>query len=288
MATVRVLRESAHVYSKVVDKSTVPNTITWAALVCVTAPKGELNNIYTLTSHNDLTRYFGTPTKDHTSLICADKLVSNDCSLYAIRVAHENSLASSSVYIKQKNYVYQGTGTYDSSIQTASELILQDENNKNIKNVTSYLTFEGSESISSVYTMWNKDVVFGKNSVYQIDSETNKPSNELTKYCLVLSDVLNEDNVQVYKKDESEPIDSNLYETGWFCGYGKNKKSAIVFDLSTSPLSLNEKVDVSFEAKQTFVLNTGSSNNLEVYCYMQSKAGGSEELIFSDPEFVIE
>ena len=41
----RTQRESAHVFSRVVDKSKVPSALSWAALGCVTASKGELNKV---------------------------------------------------------------------------------------------------------------------------------------------------------------------------------------------------------------------------------------------------
>lgn len=288
MSTVRVARESAHVYSRVIDKSTVPNTITWAALVCVTAPKGELNTIYTLQTQKDLKNYLGTPTTDNISLICADKLLSEGCSLYAIRVAHENSLASSKAIIKTKSFIIDGQGNYDvssSDISQATKVNLHRKGeDKNLRNLTSYLTFTGEEP--AVYTMTNVSVPLEAKQVYKI--EDGEKGNAVTKYCLILSDILNEGNVQVYAKGADTPIDSAKYDATWFYGEGKNKVSAIVFDLETSPLAVNELADISFEAKQMFVQNTGSTNASDIYCYMQYKSGTSDDIVFSDPNFIIE
>lgn len=289
MSTVRVARESAHVYSRVIDKSTVPNTITWAALVCVTAPKGELNTIYTLQTQNDLKKYLGTPTTDNISLICADKLLSEGCSLYAIRVAHENSLASSNAIIKTKSFIIDGHGNYDvagGDISQATKVNLhRKDEDKNLRNLTSYLTFTGVEP--AVYTMKNVSVPLEAKQVYQIE-EDGKKGNAVTKYCLVLSDILKDGNVQVYAKGSDTPIDPEKYDATWFYGEGKNKVSAIVFDLETSPLAVNELADISFEAKQMFVQNTGSTNASDVYCYMQYKSGDSAEIVFDNPNFIIE
>lgn len=288
MSTVRVARESAHVYSRVIDKSTVPNTITWAALVCVTAPKGELNTIYTLQTQNDLKKYLGTPTTDNISLICADKLLSEGCSLYAIRVAHENSLASSKAIIKTKSFIIDGQGTYDVSgnISQATKVNLRREGeDKNLRNLTSYLTFTGVDP--DVYTMKNVNVPLEAKQVYQIEEDGTK-GNAVTKYCLILSDILKDENVKVYAKGSDTPIELDKYETNWFYGEGKNKVSAIVFDLENSPLAVNELADISFEAKQMFVQNTGSTNASDIYCYMQYKSGTSDDIVFSDPNFIIE
>lgn len=288
MSTVRVARESAHVYSRVIDKSTVPNTITWAALVCVTAPKGELNTIYTLQTQNDLKKYLGTPTTDNISLICADKLLSEGCSLYAIRVAHENSLASSKAIIKTKSFIIDGQGNYDVSgeISQATKVNLHRKGeDKNLKNLTSYLTFTGAEP--AVYTMKNVSVPLEAKQVYQIE-EDGKKGNAVTKYCLILSDVLDGEDVVVYAKGSDTPIDPEKYDATWFYGEGKNKVSAIVFDLETSPLAVNELADISFEAKQMFVQNTGSTNASDIYCYMQYKSGDSAEIVFDNPNFIIE
>lgn len=288
MSTVRVARESAHVYSRVIDKSTVPNTITWAALVCVTAPKGELNTIYTLQTQNDLKKYLGTPTIDNISLICADKLLSEGCSLYAIRVAHENSLASSKAIIKTKSFIIDGQGNYDVSgdISQATKVNLRRKNeDKNLRNLTSYLTFTGVEP--DVYTMKNVNVPLEAKQVYQIEEDGTK-GNAVTKYCLILSDILKDENVKVYAKGSDTPIELDKYETNWFYGEGKNKVSAIVFDLENSPLAVNELADISFEAKQMFVQNTGSTNASDIYCYMQYKSGTSDDIVFSDPNFIIE
>ena len=46
--------------------------------------------------------------------------------------------------------------------------------------------------------------------------------------------------------------------------------------------------DISFEAKQMFVQNTGSTNSSDIYCYMQYKSGNSDDIVFSDPNFIIE
>lgn len=288
MSTVRVARESAHVYSRVIDKSTVPNTITWAALVCVTAPKGELNTIYTLQTQKDLKNYLGTPTTDNISLICADKLLSEGCSLYAIRVAHENSLASSKAIIKTKSFIIDGQGNYDvssSDISQATKVNLRREGeDKNLRNLTSYLTFTGVEP--AVYTMNNVNVPLEAKQVYKI--EDGKKGNAVTKYCLILSDILNDGNVQVYAKGSNTPIAPEKYEATWFYGEGKNKVSAIVFNLEDSPLAVNELADISFEAKQMFVQNTGSTNASDIYCYMQYKSGDSEDIVFSNPNFIIE
>ena len=288
MSTVRVARESAHVYSRVIDKSTVPNIITWAALVCVTAPKGELNTIYTLQTQKDLKNFLGTPTTDNISLICADKLLSEGCSLYAIRVAHENSLASSNAIIKTKSFIVDGHGTYDVQgdiAQSTKVNLHRKDEDKNLRNLTSYLTFTGEES--AVYTMTNVNVPLEAKQVYQIGVD-GKKGNAVTKYCLILSDILKDGNVKVYAKGSNTPIDSNKYKTNWFYGEGKNKVSAIVFDLETSPLAVNDLANISFEAKQMFVQNTGSTNSSHIYCYMQYKSGNSDDIVFSDPNFIIE
>ena len=288
MSTVRVARESAHVYSRVIDKSTVPNTITWAALVCVTAPKGELNTIYTLQTQKDLKNFLGTPTTDNISLICADKLLSEGCSLYAIRVAHENSLASSNAIIKTKSFIVDGQGTYDVQgdiAQSTKVNLHRKDEDKNLRNLTSYLTFTGEES--AVYTMTNVNVPLEAKQVYQIGVDGEK-GNAVTKYCLILSDILKDGNVKVYAKGSNTPIDSNKYESNWFYGEGKNKVSAIVLDLGNSPLAVNDLADISFEAKQMFVQNTGSTNSSDIYCYMQYKSGNSDDIVFSEPNFIIE
>ena len=215
--------------------------------------------------------------------------MSEGCSLYAIRVAHENSLSSAQAVVKTKSYIHTGLGNYDSIIKedvTKINLRASESDTKNLKNLSSYLTFYGSEH--HVYTMINEDVPLTPKQVYQIDPETGKKSDAITKYCLALSDVLSGENIAIYSKSSSTPIDPSLYETDWFYGEGKNRASAVVFNLEDSPLAVNELADISFDAKQQFVQNTGSTNASDVYCYMQYKSGISSEIVFSDPVFVIE
>lgn len=259
----RTQRESAHVYSRVVDKSQVPSAITWAAIGCVTASRGELNKVYQIGTTELLESIFGEPSQEHISLICASKIISDDNTMYLIRVAHENSLRGSQVIVStEKSYenATAGIGVIEeeTKIQLKEISTLVD-----IKNISSDLYFY-LDNIVEFITMKNDSVAAGYRDVYQLDSRGNKNvSNEL---CLLLSDVLDDSQeVHVYKSGTQEELEQFDFDFNWFYGDGYSKRSVIVLK-SSSGIVENKTCDVVFSIRQSAqrAFNTSTPNKVIV------------------------
>lgn len=244
----RTQRESAHVYSRVVDKSQVPSSVTWAALGCVTASRGELNKVYQVGTTDYLEKVFGEPTQEHISLICASKIIYDNNTMYLIRVAHENSLKGSQVVVSTEK-IYENATAGIGVIEEDARIQLKEITTlKDIKNIASDLTFY-LDNIEEFITMTNQAVQAGYRDVYQIDNRGNKTfSNEL---CLLLSDVLDiEQPVVVTKSESGVELGQTDFDSNWFYGDGYAKRSAIVLK-STSGVVENKSCDVTFKMKQT-------------------------------------
>lgn len=254
----RPQRESAHVYSRVVDKSQVPSSLRWAAIGCVTASKGELNHIYQCGTTDYLASVFGEPSKDHISLICANKIIADDNTMFLIRVAHENSLRGAQAIVStETNYnrpnqpkAIGELEAYPESEEGVKDLIqLKEEDlpNANLKNISSMLTFL-LDNESDVISLTNKRIPATYRDVYQVDAKGNRTySNEL---CLLLSDVLDQDHeVEVSLSDGGTVVEPSKYQSNWYYGEDFGLKSVIVLSPSAGVVE-NRNCDVSFSIKQ--------------------------------------
>lgn len=96
MALDVVDRLSAQVISSITDLSQIDTTPEYSFFAMVTAPKGDVNYPYLIQTTQQLEAYFGTPTPDHLSLICAQKIIESGFPGYIIRVA-SSALAAAHV-----------------------------------------------------------------------------------------------------------------------------------------------------------------------------------------------
>lgn len=248
----RTQRESAHVFSRVVDKSKVPSALTWAALGCVTASKGELNKVYQCGTTDYLDSIFGEPSKDHISLVCASKIIADDNTMFIIRVAHENSLRGAQAIVSTEtnyNHPTKAIGVLEPEDNPVKRLIQlqEEESNENLKNIASTLSFDLDNS-EDLIQLSNKRVSASYRDVYQVDSNGNKSvSNEL---CLLLSDVLDTSGtVKVTLSDSGVEVDATKYTTNWFYGDGYSTRSVIVLSPSSGVVE-NRNCDIEFSIKQ--------------------------------------
>ena len=207
----RTQRESAHVYSRVVDKSQVPSALTWAALGCVTASKGELNKVYQCGTTDYLASVFGEPSKDHISLVCASKIIAEDNTMFVIRVAHENSLRGAQAIISTETN-YDGGKDHAAGVVDPSTMTIQlkegtDGTGDNLRNIASTMSVDfplQEDDEDNIFDMMNDNLPAMYRDVYQLDSKGNQNvSNEL---CLLLSDVadlsdLENHPVMLFRKD---------------------------------------------------------------------------------------
>lgn len=248
----RTQRESAHVFSRVVDKSKVPSALTWAALGCVTASKGELNKVYQCGTTDYLDSIFGEPSKDHISLVCASKIIADDNTMFIIRVAHENSLRGAQAIVSTEtnyNHPTKAIGVLEPEDNPVKRLIQlqEEESHENLKNIASTLSFDLDNS-EDLIQLSNKRVSASYRDVYQVDSNGNKSvSNEL---CLLLSDVLDTSGtVKVTLSDSGVEVDATKYTTNWFYGDGYSTRSVIVLSPSSGVVE-NRNCDIEFSIKQ--------------------------------------
>ena len=246
----RTQRESAHVFSRVVDKSQVPSSLTWAAIGCVTASKGELNKIYQCGTTDYLASVFGEPSSDHIALVCASKIIAEDNTMFIIRVAHENSLRGAQAIVSTETTYdsrNKAIGVVEDDVRIQFKEML--DNTKDVKNIDSTLSFVFSDGVEDGAIAFNNiNVPASYNDVYQVDENGNKSySNEL---CLILSDVLDDTkDVIVTKSNENETLSPVDYETNWFYGDGYLRKSVIVLKPSASVVE-NKNCNVAFSVKQ--------------------------------------
>lgn len=258
----RTQRESAHVSSRVVDKSKVPSALTWAALGCVTASKGELNHVYQCTSTDYLESIFGEATKDHISLVCASKIIDDDNTMFLIRVAHENSLRGAQAVVSTETIYGQTKKAIGSLEPESSEekdyIQLKNESlpQYDLKNIASTLKFDLDDD-TELISMLNKNVPALYRDVYQIDSKGNKSySNEL---CLLLSDIAEiSESVIITLSDSGVLVDPSKYTSNWFYGEDYAKRSAIVLSPSSGVVE-NRNCDVDFKIKQKAQRSYGTS-----------------------------
>lgn len=282
----RTQRESAHVSSRVVDKSKVPSALTWAALGCITASKGNLNEVYQVNSTEQLASYFGDPSSEHVSLICADKIIAEDNTMFLIRVAHENSLRGAQVVVPTEEIygtssgqkrgfgAVTGTVTEGNDGPATNDLVIQikeeDEPKNNIKNIADNLSMDVKNGL---LTMENSSVMATYRDVYQIDEHGNRTySNEL---CLLLSDV--SELVKSVKKStsgSSSVLNQTQYEDNWFYGEGYAMRTAVVLKASSSIVE-NTPCDVIFEIKQSIMraYDTSSPNKVTVPVSLKTSSG---------------
>ena len=278
----RTQRESAHVSSRIVDKSQVPNPLSWAALGCVTASKGELNHVYQVNTTDLLSSIFGEPSTEHISLICADKIIAEDNTMFLIRVAHENSLRGAQVVVstedifgagakEAKGIVTDVSGdnsgasvvSGDNSIATSSLVInlVENPSEDQLKNISDDLSMDiDNVLLDGAIMMENKSVVATYRDVYQMDDKGNKTfSNEL---CLLLSDLAYsvEEVVKshVAGMPDPEPLNSTQFESNWFYSDGYTMKTVIVLKASAS-IAENTPCDVVFSLKQTAMRAYGTN-----------------------------
>ena len=236
------------------------------------ASKGELNKVYQINSTDLLASTFGEPSPDHIALICADKIIAEDNTMFIIRVAHENSLRGAQVVVSTDE-VYGGTGNKiaigvvtgsvttgneDGATQTlvinvaeecaTSELVPD----KNLKNIADNLSMNVVAADTKI-TMENKSVTATYRDVYQLDDKGNKSYSE--ELCLLLSDVVDLDKDIIVSKspvsgqDASELLDETQFEANWFFGEGYEMKSVIVLKPSASIVE-NTPCNVIFDIKQ--------------------------------------
>jgi len=292
----RTQRESAHVYSRVVDKSQVPSALTWAALGCVTASKGELNKVYQCGTTDYLNSVFGEHSKDHISLVCASKIIADDNTMFVIRVAHENSLRGAQAIISTETN-YDGKD-HAVGIVEPSTMIIQlkedDENGDNLRNIASTMSADlpvSEGDADNIFDMINDNLPAMYRDVYQIDSKGNQNvSNEL---CLVLSDVadlsdLENHPVLLFRKDGNTDvqIDSSKYQIeNWFYGEGYAKRSVIVLSPSAGIVE-NRNCMVMFGVKQTAQRAYGTASPNKVVVPLIIKSAAIEPVEPVDPENV--
>ena len=271
----RTQRESAHVSSRIVDKSQVPNPLSWAALGCVTASKGELNHVYQVNTTDLLSSIFGEPSTEHISLICADKIIAEDNTMFLIRVAHENSLRGAQVVVstedsfgagaKEAKGIVTGASVVsgDNSVATSSLVInlVENPSEDQLKNISDDLSMDiDNVLLDGAIMMENKSVVATYRDVYQMDDKGNKTfSNEL---CLLLSDLAYsvEEVVKshVAGMPDPEPLNSTQFESNWFYSDGYTMKTVIVLKASAS-IAENTPCDVVFSLKQTAMRAYGTN-----------------------------
>lgn len=270
----RTQRESAHVSSRIVDKSQVPNPLSWAALGCVTASKGELNHVYQVNTTDLLSSIFGEPSIDHIALVCADKIIADDNTMFLIRVAHENSLRGAQVIVstedvygagaKEAKGVVSGEVTINENSYATSSLkisLVDVSTDDNLKNIAEELSMDiGNVFLDGEIMMENKSVVATYRDVYQVDDKGNKSfSNEL---CLLLSDLAY--NVEKVVKSvgagqpEPEPLSPTQIETNWFYSDGYTQRTVVVLKPSSS-ISENTPCDVVFSLKQVAMRAYGTN-----------------------------
>lgn len=288
----RTQRESAHVSSRVVDKSKVPSATTWAALGCVTASKGELNHIYQVNTTDLLASIFGEPSKDHIALVCADKIISEDNMMYLIRVAHENSLRGAQVVVstddvygdkgKRAIGVVTGEVTDGKDSGATSDLVINvvsDDDREPLKNIADELSME---VLNSYLKMENASVLASYREVYQLDANGNKAYSE--ELCLLLSDVLDQDKEVVVRRspvsgqETPDALNSTQYEVNWYYSEGYSMRSAIVLKPSSS-ITENTPCDVVFEMKQVVqrAYGTNSPNKVIVPVVLRSSDSDGDD-----------
>jgi len=296
----RTQRESAHVFSRVVDKSKVPSALNWAALGCVTASKGELNKVYQINSTDLLASTFGEPTTDHIALICADKIIAEDNTMFIIRVAHENSLRGAQVIVST-DVVYGGKGneiaigvvtgnvedgngggaTHNLMLHIATEgATTQTVPADNLKNIADDLSMD---IVDDPILMENTSVTARYADVYQIDSKGNKSYSE--ELCLILSDVADtEEDIIVSKspvsgQEATELLNDTQFEANWFFGDGYNKKTAIVLKPSANIVE-NAPCNVTFSIDQVAMraYGTASPNKVTLPVVLRTNIEGGGDV----------
>ena len=287
----RTQRESAHVYSRVVDKSKVPSALSWAALGCVTASKGELNHIYQVNTTDLLSSIFGEPSTDHIALVCADKIIAEDNTMFLIRVAHENSLRGAQVVVSTDDVygtkrgelkaigVVEGTVTEGNGEGASHDLVIHivtEEKKSPLKNIAGDLSMD---ILDDPIKMENASIPARYAEVYQLDDKGNKSYSE--ELCLILSDVADlEKDIIVSKspvsgQEASELLNSSQFESNWFFGDGYDKKSVIVLKPSASIVE-NTPCNVIFELDQVAMraYGTASPNKVTVPIILKTSDEG--------------
>ncbi len=271
----RTQRESAHVFSRVVDKSKVPSALNWAALGCVTASKGELNKVYQINTTDLLASTFGEPTTDHIALVCADKIIAEDNTMFIIRVAHENSLRGAQVIVStddiygDKKGELMAIGIVDGNVTPADDsnakqdlvihVVNDDDDKSPLTNIVSDLSMD---IVDDPIRMENSSVTATYREVYQLDDKGNKSYSE--ELCLLLSDVVSQKEtaiIEIRKSGEadSEPLESSQYEANWFYSDGYAKRSVIVLKPSSNIVE-NTPCDIIFEMDQVLQRAYGTAS----------------------------
>lgn len=272
----RPQRESAHVFSRVVDKSQVPSSLRWAAIGCVTASKGELNHIYQCGTTDYLESVFGEPSKDHISLICASKIIADDNTMFLIRVAHENSLRGAQAIVSTEtnyNRPTKAIGVLEPSVGEKTTIQLKEEAlpQKPLKNISTTLSFELDDE-DELIEITNVRVPASYRDVYQLDSKGNRNySNEL---CLLLSDVADQSAPVIVKTtDGGQTIEPSKYQTNWFYGEGYATQSVVVLSPSAGVVE-NRNCDVEFSIKQLAKRAYGTASQNKVILPIVIKSNG--------------
>jgi hypothetical protein len=271
----RTQRESAHVFSRVVDKSQVPSALNWAALGCVTASKGELNKVYQINTTDLLASIFGEPTTDHIALVCADKIIAEDNTMFIIRVAHENSLRGAQVIVStddiygDKKGELRAIGIVDGNVTPADDsnakqnlvihVVNDDDDRSPLTNIVSDLSMD---IVDDPIRMENSSVTATYREVYQLDDKGNKSYSE--ELCLLLSDVVSQKEtaiIEIRKSGEadSEPLEASQYEANWFYSDGYAKRSVIVLKPSSNIVE-NTPCDIIFEMDQVLQRAYGTAS----------------------------
>ena len=293
----RTQRESAHVFSRVVDKSKVPSALSWAALGCVTASKGELNRIYQVNTTDLLSSIFGEPSTDHIALVCADKIIAEDNTMFLIRVAHENSLRGAQVVVSTDDVygtkrgeleaigVVEGTVTEGKTSIATSDLVIHIVNNDSsktpLKNIVNDLSMD---ILDDPIKMENASVQAQYREVYQLDDNGNKTYSE--ELCLLLSDVISQKESAVVEVRRSgdvdtEPLTLSQFESNWFYSDGYAKRSVIVLKPSSSIVE-NTPCDIIFELDQLAMRAYGTASPNKVTVPIALKTDGSDTPV--DPD----
>jgi hypothetical protein len=300
----RTQRESAHVSSRVVDKSKVPSALSWAALGCVTASKGELNKVYQVNTTDLLASILGEPSAEHISLVCADKIIAEDNTMFLIRVAHENSLRGAQVVVSTDD-IYganrgelEAIGVVDGEISDGNggaathnlviHIVNTDTNKTPLKNIVGDLSMN---IIDDPIKMENTSVQAQYRNVYQLDDKGNKNYSE--ELCLLLSDVISQNDsafVEVRKSGDNDPLTSSQFESNWFYSDGYAKRSVIVLKPSSSIVE-NTPCNVIFELDQIAMraYDTSSPNKVTVPIALKTNEGAEPSLgsITSNPFEII-
>lgn len=280
----RTQRESAHVFSRVIDKSQLPSALTWAAIGCVTASKGELNKVYQCGTTDYLNSVFGEPSKDHISLVCANKIIAEDNTMFLIRVAHENSLRGAQAIISTETNYNNSTKAIgvlepdDDPVKKLIQLKEEDVPQNDLRNISSILSFT-LDNEEELIKISNKKIAATYRDVYQIDSKGNKNfSNEL---CLLLSDVADLSapiKVKLSDSDSSDWLEPSKYTTNWFYGDGYTKRSVIVLSPSSGVVE-NKNCDIEFSLKQVAqrAYGTATPNKVVVPIVITSIPSGIDD-----------